>query len=242
MNSPRFFISLFLLIVFGLISISCSSKELSRSTAQSIIEASPAFKEAANISLADPFHERMPNGLEKASPDEVREQAQQRVLERELQWQPQMAAANNLGLVSLSADFVKEDKAFMQIPAEFYFKVVARANSKGKALWKDYELRETDESLPIARKEITGITGITKLGENQAATDFIYEWIPNELGKTLDPTTEEFKRLPVEMQKDLTGKGSESNQNKSFDWSGERRGKALFQKYDDGWRLDTVQF
>jgi len=44
------------------------------------------------------------------------------------------------------------------------------------------------------------------------------------------------------MQKDLTGKGSESNQNKSFDWSGERRGKALFQKYDDGWRLVNVVF
>lgn len=205
-----------------------------------MIEASPAFKQVSEIALADRFHEQMPNGLDKLSPDETREQAQQRVLERELQWQPQMAAANKLGLVNLSADFVKEEKAFMQTPAQFYFKVIVRANDKGKALLKDYELPETDESLPIARKEITGITGITKLSETQAAADFTYRWIPNELGKTLDPTTEEFKRLPFEMQKDLTGKGTESNQNKSFDWSGTQRGKALFQKYDDGWRLISV--
>ena len=242
MNNPPNFTSLLLLIVFGLISCACSSKDLSRSTAQSMIEASPAYKEAANISLADSFHEQMPNGLDKASPDESREQAQQRVLERELQWQPQMAAANKLGLVNLTADFVKEEKAFIQTPTQWVFKVTARANDKGKALWKDYKLPETDESLPIARKEIIEITGITKLGENQATADFTYKWIPNELGKMLDPTTEEFKKLPAEMQKGLTGKGSESNQNKSFDWSGERHGKALFQKYDDGWRLVNVGF
>lgn len=242
MNSPRNFTRLSLLIVFALICCACSSKELSRSNAQSMIESSPAFRQAADIQLVDAYYEQMPSGLDKASPDETREQAQQRVLTQQMVWKPQMAAANKLGLATLKADFVKEEKAVIQVAAQWYFKLIARATDKGKALWKDYELPETDESLPVARKEVIGITGITKLGETQAAVEFTYKWIPNELGKTLDPTTEEFKKLPIEIQKDLTGKGSESNQNKSFDWSGERRGKALFQKYDDGWRLTAAQF
>jgi len=231
-----------LLATLALNSFACSSKDLSRSMAQSMIEASPAYKEASSFSLVDAYNEQVPLGINRVSAEETVDQARLRVLARQLEWKPETAAAHHLGLVNLTADFIKERKPVMGLKAEWEFKVMARANDKGKALWKAYKLPETDEFLPLAKKQIIEITGITKQGETQAAADFTYKWIPNELGKTLDPKTEEFKRLPEAIQKDLTGKGKESDMDKSIDWSGERRGKALFQKYDDGWRLVDVRF
>lgn len=234
--------TVFIIIIFALGISGCSSGELSRSRVKSMIEASPDFVQPATVDLTNQY-ETKPSCTERLSADEIVEQAKARDLKTFLESYPTFDAARHLGYTNIEQTLVKEDKYF---PANNFARpcweltINFRANDKGKQLWEAMKLPVRDDALPIGRKQFGTVSGITKQGETQALADFTYQWQPNEFGKALDDKTEEFKKLPQEIQKTLSEKKGLLHSSESMDWSGERQGKALFQKYDDGWRLVRV--
>lgn len=216
-----------------------STKELTRPQAQSLIIESAEWKHPATVSLATRYENPAEAlRMNKASDSEEVEEGKVRNLVLFFEYFPQIGVANHLGLVTIEQVLVKEEKANLIVgSSQWYFTVKVRANDKGKALWKDYGLPPNDEAIPLAKKQFVGITGITKLAENQVKADFTWKWIPNQIAKFLQPDTDEFKSLPAELQKAMLGKSPNNYQPKTEDWSGERNAAGIVQRYDDGWRL-----
>ena len=228
-------------LLFIIICASCGGGELSRSKVKSFVEQSPEFVQPLTVDLTNSY-EVKPSTIDKISAAETVEQAKARDLKSFLESYPDIDAARHLGFTDLEQILVREDAYVtgrMEIPS-WYLTRRVRANEKGRQLWRDLQLPVKDDSLPVGKKRFGEVTGITKQGETQAIADFTFRWVPNELGKALDPNTEEFKQLPEEVRRRLTQKKGLFQTSDSADWSGERQGKALFQKYDDGWRLVRV--
>lgn len=231
-----------IILFFISVIVGCGSGELSRSQVKSLVEASPEFSQPAIVDLNNYF-ENQSSCTERLSAEETVEQAKERGLKNFLESYPTFDAARHLGYVNAEQTLVKEDKYF---PANNFGRpcwnmtIKFRASDKGNQLWEAMKLPVRDDALPIGRKQFGSVSGITRQGETQALADFTYQWQPNELGKALDENTEEFKKLPEEIQKTLRERKGLLHASESMDWSGERQGKALFQKYDDGWRLVRV--
>ncbi|MGI8469290.1 MAG: hypothetical protein ACR2N3_12645 [Pyrinomonadaceae bacterium] len=230
-----------LVIISVLAAAGCDSGELSRSQVKSLVEVSPEFVQPAIIDLTNQY-ETKPSNIDKLSATETVEQAKARDLKTLLESYPDMEAANYLGFTDVEQTLIKEvpyTAGSMNIPG-WYLTRKIRASEKGKQLWQEIKLPIKDDSLPIGRKEFIEVSGIAKQGETMAIADFTYKWQPNELGKALDEQTDEFKKLPQEIRKRLAEKRGLLHTSDSMDWSGERQGKAIFQKYDDGWRLVKI--
>lgn len=234
-------IPLILVCIFGFAASACAEgKDLSRAKAQNLITQSLDFKQPATLFLISPV-EREPFGLDKINDSEKSEDAKARNLQRFLSYYPQIAVAVQLGLAAVDQQLLREEKAVgLQVPAQWFFSVKARANDQGKAMWKEYGMPASDDSIPLSRKEIVNITGITSLVENQAQADFTWKWDMNKMALALQQGTDEFKALPIDIQKGLLGQTEGNRKPQTEDWSGERQGKALFQRYDDGWRLMKI--
>jgi hypothetical protein len=231
-------IVLILVLTLGIVTIACAEgKDLSRAKAQSLITQSADFKQPVVLSLVTPI-ENNPFELDKASDSEKVEEAKARDLQRFFVYYPQIAFASHLGLATVEQQFLRERKAVgFQVLAQWFFKDKARATEQGKALWKEYGFQPApDDSIPLAGKEFVNITGITSLGQNGAQADFTWKWNANKAGLALQENTEEFKALPEEIRKGLLGRDPRDKKQVE-DWSGERKGRAAFQRYDDGWRL-----
>lgn len=236
--------SLFMLCIVTISALSivgCNSGELSRSQVRSSVEAAPEFVQPATIDLTNQY-ETKPSSVDKKSADETLEQAKARDLKTLLESYPDVETANHLGYTVIEQSLVKEDPynmGGMNIPS-WYLSRRIRANEHGKQLWQEMKLPVRDEALPIGKKEFIAVSGITKQGETQAIASFTYKWKPNQLGRVLDEHMEEFKNLPEEIRTRLIQKKGLIHASSSIDWSGERQGKAIFQKYDDGWRLVRI--
>lgn len=219
----------------------CGFGELSRPEVKSALEASPEFTQPATIDLTNPY-ESEPSSVDKKSADETVEGAKRRDLQTFLESYPDIAAANHLGYIVIEQNLIKEipyTAGTMIIPG-WQLTRKARAGKRGEQLWQEIKLPVREEALPIGKKEFVAVSGITKQGDTQAIAEFTYKWKPNELGRNLDEQTEEFKKLPEEVRTRLTQKKGLMHASSSIDWSGERQGKAVFQKFDDGWRLVKV--
>jgi hypothetical protein len=228
-----------LIFVMGILT-ACEGKDLTRSKAESLIVASPQFKSPQTVSLISPM-ENDPFGLEKASDSEKVEEAKPRYLQRFLQYHPRIAVLNHLGLISIEQSLLREEKAVgTQVPAMWYFSVKARLSEQGRALWKEYGLPAAEDAIPLARREFVSITGIMSQGENRAQADFNWKWSANKIGLAFQENTDEFKALPLEMQKGLRGQTEANRQALTENWSGERKGKASFERFDDGWRISGM--
>lgn len=226
------------IIGFSLLT-SCEGKDLNRTRAQSLIVASPPFRQAATLSLIVQ-NETESFGLDKANAEETVEQAGERNLARFLAYHPRIHVANHLGLVSVEQQFVKETKAGgWQIPAQWVFLVKVKANEKGKALWNGFDQSppSVETELPLAAKEFVSVKGITVLADDQRMAEFAWRWKPNPLALAFQENTDEFKALPADIQKGLLGDTEWNRQLQTDEWTGERQGRALFQRFDDGWRF-----
>lgn len=229
------------LTVLVFIGTGCGSGELSRSKVESAVEAAPDFSQPATIDLTNAY-ETKPSSVGKKSADETLAQAKARDLKTLLESYPDIEVANLLGYTVIEQILVKEDPfntGGMNIP-NWYLTRKIRANERGEQLWQQLKLPVRDEALPIGTKQFVAVSGITKQGDTQAIADFTYRWTPNQLGRALDERTDEFKKLPEDVRTQLTQKKGLLHASSSIDWSGERQGKALFQKYDDGWRLVKI--
>lgn len=241
-----------LLFSFAFLLFGCNSKELSRSQAQSLIEKSDNFKQpfALELMQGEVLQTYGKSMYILKSGVETPDQAAARRLKEYFERNPQLAVANHLGLVEVKIKTLNSEQPtprYTDVEPKWRFEEDYLATDKAKVLWKEYDLQPTERSVPLAEKEIVEITGITKQGEDQAAAQFTWKYVPNEIGKAFDKSTSEFKSLPSELQQLLDGTLPPSDlvsrrENKTMAFSSIRQGQALFRRYDDGWRLEFVAF
>lgn len=231
----------------------CNSKELSRSKAQSLIEASIDYKQPFSVPLVQGKAAVAGQGSLPILEDktETVPEAEARKIKTYFEIYPEVAVANHLGLVeprvrSRVAEQPKHEH-WMDEPT-WWFDEKYITTDKGKALWKDYNLPPLEDSIPLAEKEFVEITGITKQGEDAATAQFTWKFVPNETSKYFDSTSAEFKSLPNDLQQNMLGKQpptilNRNPEDKTMKFATTaRQGQATFRRYDDGWRLETVMF
>jgi hypothetical protein len=198
----------------------CSSKELSRSKAASLIKESDNFKTPVTIKLTT-----NPSAWVGISASLNEEQAREQYLKKCYEGDRQLGTrtAKQLGLINESIENAETSNqvnlfgGILGTPPS-RFKHTLTANEKGKKLWLDYRIdpkTQADDTLPNATKSFGEVTGIAKIGndENKVNVEFTWGWTPNELGTAM--------RIKQESNK---------------------RGVASFQRYDDGWRLINIQY
>jgi hypothetical protein len=230
------------ILIAGLMS-ACSSGDLSRSQAQKMITESNDFKQPAIIELVQgniPLNKG--KGLVVAkSATELESEAIQSRISSHYASNPQMAVADYFGLIDARLKRTNDvPDPVTAATSNWYFNERYTITDKAKEIWEEAKLPVNETAVPVAFKEFIEVTGLTKQNENTVLADFSYKWSPNEVGKSLDSLTEEFRRLPEKVRQDLIAPGGLKNRNQTLSWEGNRDGKATFQKYDDGWRLISV--
>lgn len=230
----------------------CVTKELSRSQAQSLIEQSKEHEQPFTLELMQgetlqPYGKTL---YVLDSGEETPEQAAARKIKEYYEKNPQIAVASHLGLVEARVRTLDPTQPRQQNSLQkpmWSFEEDYLATEKARDLWKQYDLPPTEKSVPLAGKQIIEITGITKQGEDQAIAQFSWKYAPNEAGRAFDASTSEFQALPGDLQHLLDGtlppsKVVSKRENKTMSFSAVRQGQAIFRRYDDGWRLESVIF
>ena len=244
--SMSFLIALCLIAFYLPAVISCGSKELTRSQAQTMITSNQEFKDIKTLDYINRTLREDKKGTSVAkSPDEPEAAIIQGRIGDYFVEEPRVGIADHLGLVQPKLKRINEkpENLGSLTPSGFwYFEENYTLTEKGKTYWSDYDLPAQETVIPTAKKEFINVTGITNTGATEASAEFTYRWLPNRLGKSLDPSTEEFKSLPENLKTNLTSVYPYRVLPFVIDWGGERAGSARFQKYDDGWRLINISF
>lgn len=189
--------------------------------------------------------------IAQMSAEETAEQAIPRAREDFMQRQPQLLVAEQLGYIKLY--FEQGELGPRPTGAPRYddklgywnYRPRAEITDEGRKLWTDLNLKIDEESLPLAVRADSQVTGLKDENQSIKSADFTYRWEPTKLGKAFDPESSEFKQLPENLQKalgvvqhDMFGGRS----NNIADFKTPRNGRAFFQKFDDGWRLSNLAF
>jgi len=243
----NFLLASCLIVIYLLTVTACQSKELTRAQAQKMITSSQEFKD---ITSFDYINQSLKDDKNKGSSvaksaDEPEAAAVQDRINDYFVEAPRVGIADHLGLVKPELKRINEKPEILSslTPSGFWhFDENYTLTEKGKKYWSDYELPVQETVIPTAKKEFINVTGITNTGAMEAQVEFIYRWLPNQLGKSLDPSTEEFKSLPENLKTNLTSVYPYRVSPFIANWGNERFGSARFQKYDDGWRLINVFF
>ena len=245
-SSVSLLAALCLMVIYLPALISCQSKELTRSQAQTMITSNQEFKNIKTLDYINRTLREDKKGTSVAkSPDEPEAAIIQGRIGDYFVEEPRVGIANHLGLVKPQLKKINEKPKILGslTPSGFwYFEENYTLTDKGKTYWSDYDLPAQETVIPTAKKEFINVTGITNTGPTEAGVEFTYRWMPNRLGKSLDPSTEEFKSLPENLKTNLTSVYPYRVSPFVVDWGGERSGSARFQKFDDGWRLTNVSF
>lgn len=212
--------------------------DLTRDSARRLIEESERFKAPIVVTLKD--QKELP--LRPDSHDEMEQEARARVIAMHLSSNPALAVLRHLGYAEVRATLVRHarvpDRA---LPEPWVFNLEPTLTDKGREAAKSQGLTD-DKTVPLARREVVEVTGVRKEGIRGEA-EFTWKAVPTEAGKAFDPMSDTFKSLPPELREALTksrGIGPFAR-GATIGLADLHRTSAVFQKYDDGWRLTGVR-
>lgn len=233
--------ALIILTVFLAASASCSSGDLSRSDAGKMISESNDFRQPSVIEFVQGGHALVGRGqgaIESASPDEPEADAVSRRIAEHYAANPRMELAEHFRLIKAEIKRTNDKPdPRTSVSSFWYFNERYVVTDKGGKMWEDLKFPVNETSVPIAEKEFIEVTGITKQSDNTIEVEYEWRWNLNEIGRSLDSSSAEFKSLPEKIKSDLLAPGGMISKNQTLSWSGEQLAKAKFQKYDDGWRI-----
>jgi hypothetical protein len=226
--------------IFIVLAMGCSGRpgDLTRDSARKLIEDSERFRAPLVAALKD--QKELP--LRPDSPDETEQEARARVIEMHLSSNPTIAVLRHLGYAEVRATLVRHarvpDRA---LPEPWVFNLEPTLTDKGREAAKSQGLTG-DKAVPLARREVVEVTGVRKEGIRGEA-EFTWKAVPTEAGKAFDPSGDTFKSLPPGLREALTksrGIGPFASSS-TGNWADVHKTSAVFQKYDDGWRLTGVR-
>lgn len=233
-----------LLISIGLLltTISCSSGELNRSEAGKMISESNDFRQPSVIEFVQGGHALVGRGqgaIESTSDNEPEAEAVRRRITEHYTANPRMELADHFGLIKTEVKRTNDKPdPRTSVSSFWYFNERYVTSDNGRKMWEELKLPVNEIAVPIAEKEFIEVTGITKQNDNTVQVDYKWRWKPNEIGRSLDSSSAEFKSLPEKIKSDLLAPPSlYTSRDRRISWTGEQQAKAKFQKYDDGWRL-----
>jgi hypothetical protein len=185
---------------------------------------------SAPISL--PLRKEIDWRLRAESDDKSEVEAQSRAVESYYEINSRMAVLNQLGFVDLRVTLKRR-------PDENYrswsFDIEPFLTEKGEGLRLNGQEDQGKPAIPLAHKELIAVTGITKSREVLAQVRYTFREVPTEAGRAFVPGSPEYQGLAAPVRQAL------SRRNQTMAFGETKLGTAIFQLYDDGWRLTTAQ-
>jgi hypothetical protein len=248
--------TLMALMAVTLVSGCADSKELTRSRAAALINGAKDFKEPVAIRLRDNYGEV---SIPAQSEDEEESVAQPRAIEAFLDNHPALAVLKHLGLIEVlmqvrqKPEIIKAPEIRVEKPSgttartpighdalkPWSFLIHVSLTDSGKKVAEG-----NGETIQLYTRRLVEVTGIIATHNGGAQAEFTWRAAPTAVGKVFDPTSDEYKKLPTNLQQGLkkptgllqrTPLSDTSEINTSV-----RKGVAYFQRYDDGWRLISI--
>lgn len=101
------------------------------------------------------------------------------------------------------------------------------------------------QTIPLYTRRLVDVRGIITTQNGGAQAEFTWRAEPTATGKAFDPKSAEYKKLPTNLQQGLKKPTGLLQRTPLADTSeidsSPKRGVAFFQRYDDRWRLTTIQ-
>lgn len=209
-------------------------KELTRASALSLLRAHTMFKKPAVLPLD--VAEKFPVPAESADEPEPVERAVDLFFED----RPAMGVLRHLGLVEATAVAVERPQrlAYTGYLTTWKFKITPRLTAEGKKAVRAAG-GEGDTAVPLLRREVAEVTGVSKEGGSIAYVEFTWKSAATPAGEAFDPTRPAFKSLPPVLQQKLTRVNVLGNSLK-MSFGEVRRATARMRLYDDGWRVESL--
>lgn len=214
----------------------CGSKELNRSSAADVLEASDAFKSPVAITLQPRYRQSLALGGVDGQTTPKEEVAVKRFFESH----PDLALLAYLELVEFKVSNVQyPDSASSPVT------IAASLTNVGRSASSEWQQSGEGWAIPIARRELVEVTGLTG-GEGEAKTakvEYTWRWKPIGVGVSFDTSNSGYRELPESIKRSpggasftdaLRGVGRVT----FFDGSKTQKGAATLRLYDDGWRVD----
>lgn len=254
----KYAFTFFLMSCVVALSSNCAqSKELSRSRVSALISESKDFKEPAAVVLKEEYENV---SVPAQSEDEEESVAQPRAVEAFLVNHPALAVLQYLGLIEVTTQIIQKPK-IIKAPE---FKIERPDGSTARsplgndslAPWKfliRVNLTEKGKqaagtngrTIPLYARRVVEVTGIITTQNGGAQAEFTWQAVPTAVGEAFDPTSEDYKKLPPQLQQGLKKPTGLLQKTPLADTTeintAIRKGVAYFQRYDDGWRLISIQ-
>lgn len=213
----------------------CTSNKLTRSSAASLLESSEAFRKPVTISLLPEYRQSL-TLIGTGSRDMPKEEF---ALRRFLESHSDLAALNHLGLVEFKVTGIQyPDSASSPVT------VTSALTDKGSAASGKWIRSGDGWTIPIAKRELIGVTGLTggEKESKQARVEYTWKWQPTEAGASFDVSGQDYQSLPPSVRQNLGGASFADmlrgmGQPIPFDSSKTQKGAATLQLYEDGWRI-----
>ena len=213
-----------------------NSKELTRSRGLALLRGHKEFKTPKVLPLRDVEKFNVPALSEDEDPAPY-----ERAVETYFENYPDMGVLREFGLVEAEATL--KDRPQM-LPATrrllgWRFSIDVRLTAKGREAAKASG-GTGEDVIPLLKKEVLEITGLTKESESSARAEFTWRAVPTAVGEAFNPTSGTFKNLSEKLRQKVSQPTILGNTLK-LEFGGAKKAAAHFQLYDDGWRVDYIQ-
>ena len=207
-------------------------KQLTRERARHLIEADKSFGEPYRIKLEGSGKFIVPAESADEPPPDAR------AVELFYKNYPLSAALNQLGLVEIKATALKrpEVSAYTRWVSPWEYKVETRLTAKGAEM-----AGERKDSLPLYKREVAEVTGVTVGEAGSAQAEFKWKRVPTPLGEALDPEGATFRSLPEQVQGGIKKSYSRFGNALPTSYKHVNGGRAEFRLFDEGWRLEFIR-
>jgi hypothetical protein len=219
-------------------SLNCgSSRQLDRKKAAERIEGAPQFRQVFYVVVA---HQRNQRHLDpETAPADARGEAA--AVADFFNSSPYRGVLKELSLVTVKARFAGVEDG------RNVFDLDIRLTDAGRKLWQEAGAPVNEAAIPLAKRELLEVTGLTGGDATQAAraeAEFTWQWVPTAAGRAMMRGTPEFARLPDRIRQQFDAPGLtvfDIGAHRPLELGGVHQANAQFQLYDDGWRLTDVQ-
>lgn len=213
----------------------CNSKEMTRSRAADLIEASEEFKNPVTVTLRPDYRQ----SLTLAGASSQTTPKEEFALRRFLESHPDLAVLAHLGLVEFKIGRIEYPNS-----ASSPVTVTASLTSEGRSTSREWLQSGDRWAIPIARRELIEMTGLTG-GDGDSKTaraEYTWRLKPLGVGMNFDTSSPEYQSLPESIRRNLAGISfadalAGAGQVTFFDGSKSQKGVVTLRLYDDGWRI-----
>jgi hypothetical protein len=214
----------------------CSSNTLTRSRAADLIKSGEEFQKPILITLQPEYRQSLTligTGSQTTPKEEF-------ALRRFLESHADLAVLRHLEMVDFKVSKIEyPDSASSPVT------VTATLTDEGRSASREWQQSGGGWAIPIARRELVEVTGLTG-GEGkskEARAEYTWRWQPTEIGKSFDTSGREYQSLPEMIRQSLGGASMADMMRQVgrvivFDSSEAQMAYASFRLYDGGWRLD----